>query len=147
MLDQVFDNFRKASQSTLEMQQDLFKQWVNQWSATPPAPATASAPAGAGAGAAPADQVHEFQKRWLESVTDLMNKHRESLDAQYKAGIRAIEEAFQLTEAKTPEAYRKISEDLWRQGFESVKNSADTQVRVFQAAVEKWFELIAKAKV
>jgi len=136
MLDQVFDNFRKASESTFQIQQDLFKQWVSQWPTTPPA-----------TGAAFAEQAHTFQKRWLDTVTDMMNKHRESLDSQYKAGIRAIEDAFRVTEAKTPDDYRKIAEELWRKGFENVKSSAETQARDFQGAVEKWFELVAKAKV
>jgi hypothetical protein len=138
MLDQVFDNFRKASESTLQMQQDFFRQWVNQWPTTPPASAT---------GTAWVEQAQTFQKRWLESVTELMNKHRETVDAQYKAGIRAIEDALRVGDAKTPDDYRRISEDIWRKSFDNLKSSAETQARDFQAAVEKWFELIAKAKV
>jgi hypothetical protein len=139
MLDQVFDSFRKASESTLQMQQELFKQWTSQWSTGMPSPA--------GTPAAWAEQAHTFQKRWLETVTELMNKHRESLDSQYKAGIKAIEEAFRVTEAKTPDDYRRLTEELWRRGFDSVKNSTESQLRDVQAAVQKWFELMAKAKV
>jgi hypothetical protein len=139
MIDQVFDNFRKASESTLQMQQELFKQWTSQWSGAAPTPA--------GTPAALAEQAHSFQKRWLETVTELMNKHRESLDAQYKAGIKAIEESFKVAEAKTPDDYRRLTEDLWRKGFESLKSSTESQIRDFQSAVQKWFELMAKAKV
>src|SRR5438105_3078270 len=91
MIEQVLDNFRKASESTLQMQQELFKQWAGQWAA--PGATTAGNPA------ALAEQAQTFQKRWLETVTELMNKHRESLDAQYKAGIKAIEESFKVAEA------------------------------------------------
>jgi hypothetical protein len=138
MLDQVFDNFRKASETTLQMQQEMFKQWVSQWPTATATPATATAWV---------EQAQVFQKRWLESLTELMNKHRESLDAQYKAGIRAIEDAFRVTEARTPDDYRRLSEELWRKGFETLKASADNQMRDFQAVVEKWFDLAAKAKV
>jgi hypothetical protein len=138
MIDQVFDSFRKASESTLQMQQELFKQWTSQWSAGVPTPA--------GTPAAWAEQAQTFQKRWLETVTELMNKHRESLDSQYKAGIKAIEEAFKVTEAKSPDDYRRLTEELWRRGFDSVKSSTESQLRDVQAAVQKWFELMAKAK-
>jgi hypothetical protein len=139
MIDQVFDNFRKASETTMQMQQEMFKKWMGQWPAMP----TPQAP-GAGAWA---EQAQAFQKKWIETVSELLNKHRESLDSQYKAGIRTIEDAFKVGEAKTPEDYRRIAEDLWRKNFESLKSSAESQVRDFQAAVEKWFDLAAKAKV
>ena len=78
MLDQVLDNFRKASESSIQMQQDMYKKWMSQWPTTPPA-----------SGGALAEQMQTFQKRWLEQVTELMTKHREKLDSQYKAGIAA----------------------------------------------------------
>ena len=92
-------------------------------------------------------QAQTFQKRWLETLTEMMNKHRESLDAQYKAGIRAIEESFRVSEAKSPDDYRRMTEELWRKGFENLKSSTETQIRDFQAASQKWCELVAKAKV
>jgi hypothetical protein len=139
MIDQVFDNFRKASESTLQLQQELFKQWTSQWSAAPPS--------AAGTPTAWAEQARSFQKRWLDIVTELMNKHRESLDAQCKAGIKAIEEAFKVAEAKSPDDYRRLTEELWRKAFENLKNTTETQVRDFQAAIQKWFELVATPKV
>jgi hypothetical protein len=138
MIDQVFDNFRKASESTMQMQQEFFKQWASQW--------TNAAPAVPGTPASWAEQAHTFQKRWLDTVTELMNKHRESLDSQYKAGIKTIEESFRVTEAKSPDDYRRLSEELWRKGFESLKCSTEGQIRDFQAAVQKWFELMPKPK-
>ena len=142
MIDQVLDNFRKASESTVQLQQELFKQWTSQWtSAAPTLPGVNSDPA------AWTQQAQTFQKRWLETLTDMMNKHRESLDAQYKAGIRAIEESFRVNEAKSPDDYRRMTEELWRKSFENLKSSTETQIRDFQAAAQKWCELMAKAKV
>jgi len=97
-------------------------------------------------GAAWAEQAQSFQRRWLEGVTEVMNKHREKLDAQYKAGITAIEDAFRVTEAKTPEEYRRMTEDLWKKSFESLKGSAESQIHDFQKAIEAWFEMATKAK-
>jgi len=139
MIDQVFDNFRKASESTMQMQQDLFKQWTSQW--------TAAAPTMPGIPAAPAawaEQAHTFQKRWLETLTDMLNKHRETLDSQYKAGIRALEESFRVNDAKSPDDFRRMTEELWRKGFETLKSSTESQIRDFQAATQKWCELMAK---
>jgi hypothetical protein len=136
MLDQVLDNFRKASESTVQMQQDMYKKWMSQWPTTPPA-----------SGGAWSEQMQTFQKRWLEQVTELMTKHREKLDSQYKAGIAAIEDAFHVTEAKTPEDYRKMTEELWRKSFETLKSSAEAQVHDFQKAVDTWLEAMTKAKV
>jgi hypothetical protein len=135
MLDQVLDNFRKASETTMQIQQEMLKKWMGQWPTTPDTDGTAWA-----------EQAQTFQKRWLESVTEIMNKHREKLDDQYKAGITAIEDAFRVTEAKTPEDYRRMTEDLWKKSFETLKSSAESQIQDFQKAVEKWFELAAKAK-
>ena len=136
MIDQVLDNFRKASETTMQIQQEMLKKWLGQWPTTPDKDGTAWA-----------EQAQTFQKRWLESVTEIMNQHREKLDAQYKAGIAAIEDAFRLTEAKTPEDYRRMTEDLWKKSLETLKSSAESQIQDFQKAVEKWFELAEKAKV
>src|SRR4051794_39567623 len=107
MIDQVFDNFRKASESTVQMQQELFKQWTSQWTT-----AGATLPGVPSDPAAFVQQAQAFQKRWLETMTEMMNKHRESLDAQYKAGIRAIEESIRVNEVKSPEDYRRMTEEF-----------------------------------
>lgn len=44
MFDQVFDNFRKATETTLQAQQDLFRQWMTQWPMYPAAPPHPAAP-------------------------------------------------------------------------------------------------------
>jgi hypothetical protein len=136
MLDQMFDTFRKASESSLQMQQEMFKQWAQQWPSMPLNAAGVSA-----------DWVRTFQKRWIDYETGLLNKHRESLDAMYKSGIQFIEQSFRLTEAKTPEDYRRTVEELWRKVFTVYKDQTESQLRDFQKAVEEWFEMVPKAKV
>lgn len=136
MFDQVFDNFRKATDTTLQAQQDLFRQWMTQWPMLPMGPTPSST--------GMTDQARSFQKQWADSVTALMTKHCESLDAQYRAGIRTIEDALRTTEAKSPEEFRKLTEELWRKSFEVLKQTIENQIRDFQVAVEKWTELMTQ---
>jgi hypothetical protein len=135
MFEQVFDNFRKATETTLQAQQDLFRQWTSQWPMFPLTPATPSS-------TGMTEQAQSFQKKWAECVTALMTKHCEALDAQYRAGIRTIEDALRTTEARSPEEFRKLTEELWRKSFEVLKQTIENQVRDFQVAVEKWSELM-----
>jgi hypothetical protein len=133
MLDQMFETFRKASESSLQMQQEMFKQWVQQWPSMPLNAAGVST-----------EWVRTFQKRWIEFVTDSLNKHRESVDSTYKTGIQVIEQTCHLSEAKTPDEYRRMVEDLWRKLITIYKVQSESQLRDFQKAAEKWFEVLPK---
>ena len=140
MFDEVLNNFRKATDSTIQIQQEMFRQWLQQWSSLPGVPTPGSVLAKGWA-----DQIQAFQKKWSETVTDMLNKHRETLDAQYRAGIRTIEDAFKVAEAKDPEQFRKLTEELWRHSFDCLKNTVESQLRDFQAAAEKGLEVMSKA--
>ncbi|MBV8078402.1 MAG: hypothetical protein JO284_18475 [Planctomycetaceae bacterium] len=137
MFDQVLDSFRKISESTIQMQQEFYKQWMSQWPA-----ATMMGPASAGGGVT--EQAQSLQRRWMDSITELMNKQREVLDAQYRTGIQAIQDAFRVTEAKSPEEYCRLTEDLWRKAFDTLKSTAEAQMRDYQSAVTKWLEMVSK---
>jgi hypothetical protein len=136
MYDQVLDNFRKAAESTMQLQQELFRNWTQQWTQVPgvmPNPA-----------AGLADQMRGYQKQWTAALSDMMSKHRETLDTQYRAGIRTIEEAFRVGEAKDPEQFRRLTEELWRQSFDCLKTMVEAQMRDFQTASEKAMEAVSK---
>ena len=90
------------------------------------------------------EQAHIAQKKLSETITDLLNKHRETLDTQYRAGIRAIEDAFRVGEAKDPEQFRKLTEELWRQSYECLKNLVESQMRDIQTLMQKSFELASQ---
>ena len=138
MFEQVFDNFRKASETTLRAQQDLFHQWMTLWPMFPMDPTTPASGGGV------SEQARSFQKQWTDIVTALMTKHCEALDAQYRAGIRTIEDALRTTEAKSPEEFRRLTEELWRTSFEVLKHTIENQFRDFHVAVEKWSELMTQ---
>lgn len=125
MFDQMFESFRRASESALQAQHEMFRQWAQQW---PTSPAGLSSDWG------------DAQKRWVESTTDALNKHRAIVDATYKSGIELIESAFRVTEAKSPEDYRRLVEDLWRKLSDTFKKQSETQLREFQSATERWLE-------
>jgi hypothetical protein len=132
-LDQMFETFRRASVSSLQMQQEMFKQWTQQW---PSSPWTA-------AGVSP-DWVQNLQKRWIEFTTESMNRQRESLDAMYKSVIQVLEQSLRLSESKTPEEYRRATEDLRHKLFEAFKDQSEAQLREFQKGAEKWLDVFPK---
>ena len=136
MFEQVLDNFRKATESSLQMQQEMLRNWMHQWPGA--SMMTMQSPNGW------TDQFTAFQRKWNEGVSDLLNKHKEALDTQYRTGIRLIEEAFRVTDAREPEQARKLVEELWRHSYESFKTISENQMRDFQTVMEKWFETVSK---
>jgi hypothetical protein len=135
MFEPVFENLRKATEASIHMQQEMFKKWVSLW---PGVPGTPTMPA---VGTEP---FIKFQKKWTEFVGDMIKKQRETLEAQFSAGLRNIEEAFRLADAKDPEELRAKTTELWQKSFECLRQLYDAQVRDFQAAVAKWTELVMK---
>lgn len=134
------DNYRRATEATLQMQQDLFQKWTSQWGQVP----QGAFPGAAVMGTRYFEQLDALRRKLAHTVTEILNKHRETLDTQYRAGIHTIEEAFRVGEAKDPEQYRKLVEELWRQNFECLKTVVEAQSRDLQEAAQKWFEVISK---
>ncbi|WP_165228617.1 hypothetical protein [Aquisphaera insulae] len=151
MFDLILENYRKAAESTLKMQQDMIRNWAMQWPQVlagqglghPVAAAAASA--SALPGTAWLEQLSKAQRAWADSVTEMLNKHRESLDAQYRAGIRTIEEAFRVGQARDPKQFQKLTEELWKQSFECLRTVAEAQVRDVQTAMQKWCDAASTA--
>src|SRR5215470_1189280 len=99
MFDQVLDSFRRASESSLQMQQEMFKHWSQQWLAGPPNVAGVST-----------EWTRNVQKRWGELTIEMLNKHRAAVDSTYSAGIQAVEQALRVGEARSTEDYRRMVE-------------------------------------
>ena len=149
--DIILENYRKATESTLKLQQDMLRNWTAQWPQAfgaqmfgLPTVTGQVAPSAIPGPATWLEQMSAAQKKWGETVTEMLNKHRESLDTQYKAGIRTIEEAFKVSEAKDPAQFRRLAEELWRQSFDCLKTVAESQMRDVQAAMQKWYEVASK---
>jgi hypothetical protein len=130
MFEPVFESLRKATDATVQMQQELFNKWTALFPALPMVPA--------------AYEPLKFQKRCLEVIAQLTRKQRESLEAQFNSGAKTIEESFRLFEAKDPEELRAKTVELWQKAFDSLRQVYDAQARDFQTAAVKWGELVTK---
>jgi hypothetical protein len=145
MYDQMLETFRKAAESTMQLQQEALRSWTRQWGEMPTMPGVpVSTSAGPALAATWLDQIRAFQKTWAGYMSETLTRHRKSLDAQYEAGIKTIEEAFRVAEARDPEHFRRLMEELWRQGFETLKTMSESQMRDVQAISEKWMEVMTK---
>jgi hypothetical protein len=119
MWDQLFEGFRRASESSFQLQQDLLKSMGQPWS-----------PAGGMSGSG--DPTRGVQRRWLEMTIDMLNKQREATDAAYKAGIQALDETFRVSESKSPEDYRRSAEELWHKLFEVFRSVYERELQELQ---------------
>jgi hypothetical protein len=132
MFDQVYETFRQATETALQMQQEMVRKWVSLWVGMP-----AAVPPGA-------EQVRQFQKKWAEFIGDLIKRQREVTEAQLQAGLEGIEKAFHLGEAKNIEELRARTFELWQKCFEGFRQGYEAQVQEFQRALEKWMDLVSK---
>src|SRR5437667_392611 len=71
MYEKVFENLRKATEASVQAQQEIFQQWVSLWRGVP---STAYASGG---------KIQEVQEKWNQTVTEQVKKQRESLEAQF----------------------------------------------------------------
>jgi hypothetical protein len=134
MFDQMLESFRKASESSLQAQQDFFKGWVQQLPSTPFT-----------AGGAPGDwgDVH---KRWQEAATEALNRHRSLLDASYKSSIELLEQSFRFSEVRNPEDYRRQLEEFWRKLTDTLKAQSETQYRELRNVTDRWIDKTQTAR-
>ncbi len=133
MFEQVFDNVRLATESGIHMQQEFFKKWVGIWPGMPVGPTGV------------ADKFQKAQKKWVEFITDMVKKGRETLETQFSTGLNNVEEAFHLVEIKEPKEFRAKSIEFWQKSIDYVRQTYEAQIRDFQAAVAKWTELVMKS--
>jgi hypothetical protein len=132
MFDQVFDTLRKATEANIQLQQEMVKKWISLWPGLPSVPAVPA-------------QMQQFQKKWAETVSELLKKQRESTENLFKAGVENLEKAFQRGEVKTPEEMRAKTLELWQKCFESMRQAWEAQIRDFQVVVARFTEMMTKA--
>jgi hypothetical protein len=130
--DQAFESFKKTTESTLQLQQDLFRQWTSGWPGLPKLPPTP-------------EKIRSFNKEWAQVSADLTQAFMGAWDQQNKAGLASLEKAFDLAQAKDPTELRQRIKEFWQKSFDCVKEFAQIQTKNFQAAVDKWTELAKKA--
>jgi hypothetical protein len=154
MVDMILENYSKAVESTLKLQQEMLRNWTMQWPPfgtqvfEPPLAGTstsASAPQPAASASAPQpaawlEQLSTVQKKCAEAVGEMLKRHQETLDEQYRAGIRAIDDLFRVGKASDPEQLRRLSEELWRRNCEVLQTAVASQMHDVQSVMEKWYE-------
>ena len=159
MIDMILENYNKAVESTLKLQQEMLRNWTMQWpplgtqvfelplkGTSTPASATPAALASAAPAATWLEQLSTAQRKWAEAVADMLKRHQETLDELYRAGIRAIDDAFRLGEARDPEQFRRLSVELWRQNCEVLKTAVASQMHDVQSVMQKWYEAARLAR-
>ena len=93
------------------------------------------------------DQIRSHQKKWSQTLAESMEKHRESLNKQYKSGIDAIASAYRTTEAQTPEEYWRLTQEFWRKSIDSYKTTFEAQSKYVEGLAQMWLEMITRGKV
>jgi len=133
MLEQVVDGFRKASEASLQLQQDMFKQWSRFWLSA----STGAVESGG----------RTMPPRWFELGLDMLDKQRGALDWTYRSGIQLIEQTLHVGEAQSGDDYRRLTEDLWKKLIELQKSQVESQLRDYQALFDKAMTMAQEVKV
>jgi hypothetical protein len=141
MFEQIFDEYRKAVESSLKMQQEMYRQWMNGWPVKPPEVSPEQDRREL------ADQIRSYQTKWSATLAEAMEEHRRSLKKQYTNGIEAIQSAFQTTEAETPEEYWRLTQEFWRKSIDSYKTAFETQSKYIQGLAKMWLEMVTRGRV
>ncbi len=129
MFDQVFENLQKATESSVKMQQEMFQKWVEAFpTANPPLQNST-------------DALAAFRKQWEQASVEILKRQKELVDQNYEAGLKSLEEVFNVAEAKSPQEYQKKVTELYRKSFDSLRQLTESQLNEFKVAAEKWSEL------
>ena len=133
VFEQAFDSLRKTAESNIEMQQELFRQWGANWPGFPQSQNVW------------VERVQKFQKEWAKTVKELLSKHRENLDEQYRMALASLEEAFRVAQSSDPHEYAKRCEELCKKSLEVLRDAGELQVKEAQESLNKWIGLAVKA--
>ena len=131
MFDSIFDNLRKATEITIQMQQEMLKKWTGLFPSPPTLPGWS-------------EQAQKLQKKWADVVEETLKRQHEVLEIQYSAGLKNIENAFALSEVKDYEELRGKTVELWQKSFDNLRQTFEAQLRGYQTATNKWWELLTK---
>jgi hypothetical protein len=130
MFEQLFEGFRKASESSILAQQEMLKQAVQQWP-------TASI----GAASSAIEQNSSFQKRLIQSAVETWERNRQLVDSTTRATLQFIEQSARISDAKSPDDYRRMLEELWRKMFEVLKGQSEAQFAELKKASQNFLDV------
>jgi len=146
MFEQIFDEYRRAVDSSFKMQQEMYRQWMNGWPVKWPDVTKADVTKAVDRGVVK-DQICSYQKKWSQTLAETMEKHREALNQQYKSGIDTIASTFRMTEARTPEEYWRLTQEFWRKSIDFYKRTFEAQSKYVEGLAQMWLEMVTRGKV
>jgi hypothetical protein len=129
----IIDSVRKTTESSVALQQDLFRKWVSLWPGVP-------------VSVIPFGELQNFQKKWVEVLSELCQRENDALAVQLKMGIGTIEKLMHLAEAKAPEEFRTKAVEIWQKTFDDLRLISATQLHSLRHAVAKWTEVSNKER-
>jgi hypothetical protein len=94
VVEKVFEHWQQAMQTIVQSQQEMFRKWVGLWTGMPLLPI------------ARGEEGQKFQQQWHQTIAELLDKQRELLETQFRAGLRNIEEMFRQPAVADPEEFR-----------------------------------------
>jgi hypothetical protein len=134
MFNQVCEDFRRATEATVQMQQEIFKTWLNSWPVAPARPTIYG------------EQMQQFQKKWAEAFGETLKRQQEVNGDHFKIGLENLEKTCKLVESKTPEELRAQTIDLWKKCVDDMQKVYQAQMQAVQFATEKWAGLLNKSE-
>ncbi len=132
MFDQVYENMQKATNTTMQMQQEMFKRWLDMWNGHAPSTVPGM------------EQFQKFQENWTQTTQNLLKQQQEALEKQFQAGVKNIENAFEAAKDTDLDDLRKKNLDLWKKNFDCLRSTYENQLKDLQNMVSKWTEIVAK---
>lgn len=133
MYDQMIENFRKAGESSLQLQKDLIKQWSSGFYGTPFSAGTWM------------EQKSKVQKEYAEAISDLAKRQKALFEARLDAGVALLENALAVAQSPDVKEFKSQTESLWKKSIEKTKELAESELRQAQATMEKCLSLATKS--
>jgi len=134
MFEPLFDSLQKTTEATIQVQQQMFKNWAGLCQAVPPPTPFLG-------------ETQTFQKKCKEVIGEQIKHQCKLAEAQFSAGLQYLDEVMHLAEAKNAgDLYAKTAK-LSQIAFAWQRATCETLMRDFQAGVAKWTELVTKPVV
>ena len=146
MFDMILDNYRKATESTMKLQQEMLRNWTTQWPQMFGLPNVGHAFSGH-------DDAWRRVAREVRRGPEEVGRdgHRDAEQASRDArcpvqgGNSNHRGRVQGGRGQGPQQFRRLTEELWKQSFECFNTVVESQMRDVQAAMQKCYEVASKS--
>ena len=153
MFDMILENYSKAVESTLKLQQEMLRNWTMQWSPSGAAvfglPMTGNIDLGKAAADAGSGMAGAVEHGSGE-VGRGRHRHAEEAPGDARRAVPSGDPLsmmrFRVGEARDPKQFRRLSEELWRRNCEVLKTAVTSQMHDVQSVMQKWYEAASGAR-